>query len=143
MTTSARTASARSAFEAAIATFHQALRSNDEDGVFAYVSDDVRLMPPAEPAIRGKTAMREWFAGFLSSYRTTSLVFSDCEIVVGDDWAVELGTYEWGLQPAAGGEAVVDRGNYIQLWKLHGDGQWRFEREIWNSSAAAAGQAAS
>lgn len=140
MTTSAGTAPAQAAFEAAIASFHQALRSNDADGVFAYVADDVRLMPPAEPVIRGKNAMREWFAGFLSVYRTTSLVFSDCEVVVGDDWALELGTYEWGLTPVAGGEAVVDRGNYMQLWKLHGDGRWRFEREIWNSSAAPTAQ---
>ena len=142
MTTSARNVSAEPAFEAAIASFHQALRSNDEDGVFAYVSDDVRLMPPAEPAIRGKSAMREWFAGFLSLYRTTSLEFSDREVMVGGNWALELGTYEWIVQPAAGGEAVVDRGNYMQLWKLHGDGRWRFEREIWNSSAIATAQAA-
>ena len=110
--------------------------------MFAYVSDDVRLMPPAEPAIRGKSAMREWFAGFLSLYRTTSLEFSDREVMVGGDWALELGTYEWIVQPAAGGEAVVDRGNYMQLWKLHGDRQWRFEREIWNSSAVATAQVA-
>lgn len=28
-----------------------------------------------------------------------------------------------------------DRGNYMQLWKSDADGQWRFEREIWNSTA--------
>ena len=53
---------------------------------------------------------------------------------VGDGWAVELGTYEWGLTPEAGGGAVLDRGNYMQVWKSEPDGQWRFEREIWNSS---------
>ena len=102
--------------------------------MLAHVSDDVRMMPPAEPVIRGKSAMREWLAGFLSLYRTTSLVFSDCEVVVGDDWALELGTYEWGVKPAAGGETVIDRGNYMQLWKRHRDGRWRFGRTSWRIS---------
>ncbi len=132
-----KTLSANTTVEAATAAFHQALRSNDATELFAHVSDDVVMMPPGEPVVRGKEAMREWYAAFLSQCRTTSLVLSDCEVLVGDGWAVELGSYEWELRPIAGGELLLDRGNYMQLWKLH-DGQWRFEREIWNSSAPAA-----
>ena len=123
------------AFETATAAFHEALRTNDADALFAYVDDDVLLMPPGEAAVRGSNAMRDWYAGFLSQYRTSSLTLSDREVFVDDEWAVELGTYEWGLTPAAGGDAVLDRGNYIQVWKAHPDGQWRFAREIWNSTA--------
>jgi hypothetical protein len=50
----------RAAFEAATGEFHQALRTDDADGLFAFVADDVVMMPPGEPAVRGKTAMREW-----------------------------------------------------------------------------------
>lgn len=127
----------RSAFETASATFHQALRTNDADGLFAYVADDVLMMPPGEAAVRGKSAMRDWYAGFLSRYRTSSLVLSKREVFVGDGWAVELGAYEWGLTPAAGGDPALDRGNYMQVWRSKPDGQWRFAREIWNSSAPA------
>jgi ketosteroid isomerase-like protein len=130
-------ATRRAAVEAATAAFHQALRTNDADALFEYVADDVLMMPPGEPAVRGKGAMREWYAGFLSHYHTTSLTLSDPEVLVGDGWAAELGSYEWGLEPAAGGELVLDRANYMQLWKSQPDGQWRFEREIWNSSAPA------
>jgi hypothetical protein len=42
--------------------------------------------------------------------------------------------YEWALQPAAGGSAVVDRGSYMQVWKEQGDKTWRFAREVYNSS---------
>jgi len=52
---------------------------------------------------RGKAAMRTWYTGFLSAFRTTKLTLSDREVFVGDGWASELGQYEWGLQPAAGG----------------------------------------
>jgi ketosteroid isomerase-like protein len=52
-----------SAFEIATAEFHQALRTNDAEALFAYVADDVLLMPPGEVAVRGKNAMRDWYAG--------------------------------------------------------------------------------
>lgn len=108
----------------------------------SYVADDVFFMPPGEPAVRGRAAVREWMAAFLGQYRTTSLTLSDREVLTGTDWAVELGTFEWGLRPAAGGEAVVDRGNYMQVWTRDGSGAWRFAREVYNSSVPPAAPAA-
>jgi ketosteroid isomerase-like protein len=80
-----------SAFETATAAFHQALRTNDSQALFAYVADDVLLMPPGEDAVRGKDAMRGWYAAF-SQYRTSSLTLSDREVLVSELWAVELGS---------------------------------------------------
>jgi uncharacterized protein (TIGR02246 family) len=132
------TAATRSAVEAATAAFHQALRTNDVETFLSYVAEDVLLMPPGEAVVRGKDAMRAWYEGFLSHYRTSSLILSDREVLVGDGWAVELGTYEWGLAPVNGGDPVLDRGNYMQVWKPQPDGRWQFLREIWNSSLPAA-----
>jgi ketosteroid isomerase-like protein len=131
------TAARRAAFEAATDEFHQGLRTDDADGLFAFVADSVVMMPPGEPAVLGKSAMREWYAGFLSAFRTTSLTLADREVFLGDGWAVELGSFEWGLAPVAGGEPLLDRGSYLQVWSSQPDGQWRFEREIWNSALPA------
>ena len=92
------------------------------------------MMPPGEAAIHGKAAMRAWYDGFLSQFRTSSLTLTDREVFIGEGWAVEMGTYEWGLEAMVGGDPVIDRGHYMQLWKPQPDGQWRFAREIWNSS---------
>lgn len=127
----------RLTFEAATKAFHQALRHDDADALFMHVADDVVLMPPGESAVRGKSAMREWYAGFLAAYRTSSLTLTNPEVFVTGEWAVELGTYEWGLTPTGGGDTVSDHGNYMQLWKRQSDGEWRFAREIWNSSTSA------
>jgi uncharacterized protein (TIGR02246 family) len=124
----------RAAVEAATAAFHQALRTNDAETFMSYVAEDVVLMPPGEAAVRGKDGVRAWYSSFLQQYRTSSLTLADREVFVGDGWAVEIGTFEWGLTPAAGGSPVIDRGNYMQVWKSLPDGQWRFEREVWNSS---------
>ena len=72
--------------------------------------------------------------GFLAQYRTSSLTLADREVLVGSGWAVELGTFEWALQPTAGGSTVVDRGSYMQVWKKQGDKTWLFAREVYNSS---------
>jgi ketosteroid isomerase-like protein len=124
----------RADFEKAAAAFDQALRTNNPEGLFVYVAEDVVMMPPNEAPIRGKAAMQAWYRSFLSAFRTTRLILTDREITVSEGWATEVGQYEWGLQPAAGGEPVVEKGNYMQIWKRVQDGSWRFFREIWNSS---------
>jgi ketosteroid isomerase-like protein len=131
---------ARAEVEATTTAFHEALRTDNAEALMSYVADDVVLAPPGEPPIRGKEAMRTWYAGFLSQYRTTSLTLADKEVFVGDGWAVEFGSFEWGLAPAAGGESVVDRGAYMQVWKRTPEGAWQFAREIWNSAAPAPSQ---
>jgi ketosteroid isomerase-like protein len=128
----------RSSLDAASAAFHEALRTDDADTLFTHVTDDVILMPPGEAPVRGKNAMRDWYVRFLSAYRTTSLLLDNKEVQMGDDWGVETGSFEWGLAPAAGaGEPITDRGSYMQVWKRESDGQWRFAREIYNSSSGA------
>jgi ketosteroid isomerase-like protein len=102
----------------------------------SYVAEDVFFMPPGEPAVRGRDALRKWMTGFLAQSRTSSLTLADREVLVGSGWAVELGTFEWALQPAAGGSPVVDRGSYMQVWKEQADKTWRFAREVYNSSVA-------
>jgi len=124
----------RAAVESATTAFHQALRTNDTASFLSYVADDVVMMPPGEAPVRGKDAMRAWYAEFLSHYRTSSLTLDDREVFVGPGWATELGSYEWGLTPVGGGTEVVDRGHYMQVWNQLPDGQWRFARELWNSA---------
>ena len=124
----------RLAFETAWTAFHDALRANDADAMFAHVAEDVLIMPPGEPVVRGKSAARAWFAGFLTQYRTVALTFTDREILVSHDSAIDIGSYQWELAPVAGGETVFDRGSYMQVWKLQPGGHWHFAREIWNST---------
>jgi ketosteroid isomerase-like protein len=127
----------RTSVEASTAAFHQALRTNDVETFMSYVADDVVLMPPGEAPVRGKAEVRRWYETFLSQYRTSSLLLTDKEVFVGGDWAAERGAYEWGLTPTAGGAPVVDRGSYLQIWARQPQGEWRFAREIYNSSVPA------
>ena len=133
----ARSRAATADLDKAIAAFNEALRTNDAATFMSFVADEVVMMPPGEAPVRGKEALRAWYTAFLSQYRTSSLTLTQREVLVGEGFAVEMGSFEWGLVPAGGGASVVDRGSYMQVWKRQPDGQWRFAREVWNSSEPA------
>jgi SnoaL-like domain len=62
--------------------FHQALRTNDLETFMSYVAEDVFFMPPGEPPVRGRDAVRKWMTGFLAQYRTSSLTLADREVLI-------------------------------------------------------------
>jgi len=132
--TAASALAEKAAVETATAALHQALRTNNAGVFLSYIDDSVIMAPPGEPPVKGKDALRRWYQAFLAKYRTSSLSLTDKEVFVGDGWAVEFGRFEWRLAPTDGAAAVVDRGTYMQVWKQQPDGQWRFAREVWNSS---------
>ena len=111
-----------------------ALRANDADSFMVLLTDDVVLMPPNEPSLKGKAAVRVWYDQFLTQLRTSQLTIADREVLVGGEWATELATFEWVLAPVGGGPAITDRGSYVQVWHHEPDGRWLFAREIWNST---------
>ena len=111
-----------------------ALRANDADSFMVLLTDDVVLMPPNEPSLKGKAAVRAWYDQFLTQLRTSDLTITDREVLIGGEWATELATFEWVVAPVGGGPAVADRGSYVQVWHHEPDGRWHFAREIWNST---------
>jgi len=127
-------ASRLSAVDSAAARLLSALRTNSPDSLLALMTDDVVLMPPDEPALKGKEAVRGWYDQFLTQLRTSNLTISDREVLLGGEWATEVAEFEWTLLPIAGGPPSVDRGRYIQIWQRQPDGRWLFARELWNSS---------
>jgi len=111
-----------------------ALRADSPDSLVALLADDVVIMPPNEPPLKGKAAVRTWYDQFVGQMRTSSLTITDREVLIGGDYATEVAGFEWTLAPVAGGPPVVDRGSYMQLWHREADGRWKFSREVWNSS---------
>lgn len=111
-----------------------ALRNDNPDSLLALMADDLLLMPPNEPVLKGKVAVRTWYEHLLTQLRTNSLIVTDREVRVDGDLATEVATFEWALAPVAGGSPVSDRGHYIQVWRHEPDGRWLLSREMWNST---------
>jgi uncharacterized protein (TIGR02246 family) len=126
---------ARAAVDSAANKLVTALRTNASDSLLALMTDDVVLMPPNEPVLKGKAAVRAWYDQLLTQLRTSSLMINDREVLIGGEWATELAGFEWTLAAVAGGPTVTERGSYVQVWHRERDGQWLFARELWNSTS--------
>ena len=111
-----------------------ALRGDAPDSLLALMADDAVIMPPNEPALKGKAAIRAWYEQFVAQMHTSSLNITDREVLIGGDYATEIAAFEWALLPVAGGSPGIDRGSYIQVWRRQPDGRWLFSREVWNST---------
>jgi ketosteroid isomerase-like protein len=121
-------------FDSVAARLVTALRTDAADSVLALMADDVVLMPPNEPVLKGAGAVRTWYEGLITQLRTSSLVISDREVRMGDEWVTEVAGYAWTLTPVAGGAGMTERGSYVQIWHRESDGRYRLTRELWNSS---------
>lgn len=126
--------SARAAVDSAANRLLAALRTDSPDSLLALMPDDVILMPPHEPVLKGKAAVRTWYEAFVKQLRTTNLTITNRELLLGGDYATEVAEYEWTLVPVTGGAPMTDRGSYIQVWHRQPDGRWVFSREVWNSA---------
>jgi ketosteroid isomerase-like protein len=124
----------RAGVDSAASRLLTALRTNSSDSLMVLMAEDVVLMPPNEPVLKGKAAARAWYDQFLTQLRTSHLTITDRDVLIGGEWATELATFEWALVPVAGGPAAIDRGSYVQVWHHEPDGRWLFARELWNST---------
>ena len=134
--TSAQRAVLQAGVDSAAGRLLTALRADAPDSLLALMADDVIIMPPNEPVLRGKAAVRAWYEQFVKQMRTSSLNVTDRELLIGGDYATEVAGFEWTLTPVAGGPPVTDRGSYMQIWRRQPDGRWVFSREVWNSTTA-------
>jgi ketosteroid isomerase-like protein len=130
-----QTPDVRPAVDSAANRLLAALRTDSPDSLVALLADDVIIMPPNEPVLKGKAAVRTWYEAFVKQMHTSSLTISDRELLIGGDYATEVAGFEWTLVPAGGGAPMVDRGSYMQVWHRQPDGRWVFSREVWNSTA--------
>ena len=112
------------------ARFGQAVAAGDADAIAALYTSNALIMPPDSPPIRGRDAIRDYFAGLLDA-GVDGVDIETVELVRFDDTAVERAE----LTIRAGGE-VVDRGKSLVVWGLM-DGEWLFVRDMWSSNGAA------
>jgi uncharacterized protein (TIGR02246 family) len=109
--------------------FSAALLRRDFDAVAALYADDAVLLPPQEPAVHGRAAIRTWTAAVP---RVTRIVLQVDDLGGGGDVAYMRGTFAMTLEPE-GAPAVPVAGKYVEILKKQADGTWRFAVDIFNS----------
>ena len=107
--------------------------SGDVEGLLSLVTDDMVLMPPNEPALKGKEAARRWSQNMLSQFKIEGTYTSSADLTVAGDWAFERLAFTLKLTPVAGGAAIEEVGKGFHIYRRQPDGFWKIHQDIWNS----------
>jgi len=59
------------------------------------------------------------------AYSTVKLLFPTAELNIDHDWAFKHYTFDWTLDPKAGGVQIRDLGNGLYIYHQGDDGSWK------------------
>lgn len=109
----------------------QAENAGDIDGILRTFSDDIVVMPPESPSVRGIDAAKEFLEEFLEAF-TVDIELKSEEVVVEGELAYDWGTVSGTLKPAGGQPQPVNN-TYLLVYQRESNGSWRQSKHIWNS----------
>jgi ketosteroid isomerase-like protein len=112
----------------------QYVNAADIDGYLSIFSADTKTLPPNEPMMTGTDAIRGWIEGLYQQF-TANLVYSESEVVVSGDLAVERFEGTLTLTPKGSGDPMVEDLKGVHVFQRQADGSWKITMDVWNSSA--------
>lgn len=119
------------------AGFVKAFNAKDMNQILSAYTENAVFMPPNQPVLRGKDAMKTFYDDMLKG-GGTNLRLDAGEISGHGPLAYQSGTYELDMKPTGGAE-THDRGKYLFILRKM-NGTWRYEYTVWNSDLPAPGR---
>lgn len=104
-----------------------------------HLTDDAVIMPPGENIVVGIDAARAWAADFFENFTFTVLDYTDSDIVVLGDTAIETYAGNATMTPKDG-EAISATYKGVHIYARQADGSWKMSQDIWNFDAAPAAE---
>jgi uncharacterized protein (TIGR02246 family) len=111
----------------------QLLLAQDFDSLVRLYTEDAVFMPPHQPAMHGRTAIRSWMASFPRISRFSLTVD---QIDGRADVAYVRGAYSMTLHPEGASGSIDDVGKYVEIRRRQPDGSWLLATDIFNSDKA-------
>jgi uncharacterized protein (TIGR02246 family) len=111
-----------------------AVSAENADGYVALLATDAVLMPPNEPPIFGKEAIRSWNQAQFQQI-TIDVTSVPEEQVIAGDWAFHRGTARFHVMPRTGGPAFQDTGKFVIIYHRDSEGRWKIARDIWSTNS--------
>ena len=106
-----------------------AWNEGDLDAFMATVAEDAVYMPPGEPVLIGKEAIRNWYDFGKETYDVT---ISSDEIEICGDWAIQRETWKGSWIQKDSGETTQFESKDINIYRRQPDGSWKKSHSIWN-----------
>jgi len=106
----------------------EAFNNHDADALAALYANDAVFLPPNEPAVFGRDAIRATHQELFAT-ADFNVEIEPLETVVDGQLAYVAGRYRMWTDDGT----LVDRGKYIEIWRPV-NGEWLIHRDIYNSS---------
>jgi ketosteroid isomerase-like protein len=116
----------------AIATFGKALNSGDSASFFALLAPDLEVLAPGAHPVRGPAA-RESFRPLFTQVKPHIGPFTNEEITLSGDIAIQRHSYQLSTTPKSGGPVTTVMGSGLHIWKRMPDGRWQIVKDIWTN----------
>ncbi len=113
----------------------EAINDGDLERWLAYWSNDGVQMPPSEPAVFGKSNLRDRLKPQFEQFNWDLSMTVD-EVHRDGQLAFARGVFQASLLPKAGGEATTLDGKYLIVLVQDADGSWKIFRDIFNLNGA-------
>ena len=101
--------------------------ANDSARMMSQWTDDIVLLQPGAPIMRGRGAIAEVF-GAVESPEIVEYVLDIQEVKIAGDHAFQWGTYGYTMRPRSGGDTVRMRGKIMRVLQRQADGTWKIHR---------------
>jgi ketosteroid isomerase-like protein len=104
--------------------------AGDPTAMMSQWADDIVLLQPAGPIVRGRSMAADAFLGAASAIEIIEWMFDFEEIRILGDHAIEWGTYRGRMRPRVGGDAFQTSGKLLRVLQRQPDGSWKIHRTI-------------
>lgn len=105
--------------------FMKALRDNNVDAIVGLYAEDATYFPTDALAVKGRSAIRASFAGFLGAFTVKDAYSTEVMHLTRGDYSVSWGRWGGTLVPKAGGAPFKFEGRFTDVSKLVA-GRWTY-----------------
>jgi ketosteroid isomerase-like protein len=109
-----------------------ATNAGDVEAYMAILADDVVVLPPDHPPLRGRDAAGTWVKENFFDLFTVKLECKFERIVVAGSEAFAPGTFTLEVKPKAGGDPMRTTGEFFNIFREEAPGSWKYTYEIHN-----------
>ena len=102
---------------------------------FGLLAPDLEVFAPGAHPIRGAEA-RESFRPLFTQVKPDIGPFTNEEITVSGDVAIQRHSYRLSTTPRSGGPATTVNGSGLHVWRRAPDGRWQIVKDIWTTPPA-------
>jgi uncharacterized protein (TIGR02246 family) len=124
-------AGAEAAIRETAQAFAAAANAKDAAKIGSLYAEDAVLMPPNEPAVRGRSNIQAYWQKLIDAgARDASL--NTTAVATSGSVGYEAGNYQFTFA-APNAQPVTDRGKYLVGLRRDADGKWRLVYDVFNS----------